>query len=98
MNTPFSSHAWRELQSTAAAQLRPDFADHVLRSARPSVLPLSPLVAWISNPFTVSAATAALCLAVVVFVHSHLTNTASQQHLADWQEISVLTASLDTTP
>lgn len=98
MNTPFNSHAWRELQSRAAAQLRPDFADHVLRCAQPAALPVSPFAAWVSSPFTVSAATAALCLAVVVSVHSHTTKVASDQHLADWQEISLQIASLDLTP
>lgn len=98
MNTPFSSHAWRELQSRAAAQLRPDFADHVLRRARPVAKPVSSFTVWVTNPFTVSTATAALCLLAVVFVHSHITNTVSEQHLAAWQEISLQTASLDLTP
>jgi len=98
MNTPFSSHAWRELQTRAAEQLRPDFADHVLRCARPSAKPVSPFTVWVTSPFTVSTATAAFCLLAVVFIHSHITNTASEQHLAAWQEISLQTASLDLTP
>lgn len=98
MNMPFSSHAWRELQSRAADQLRPDFAAHVLRCARPGAPALSPFTVWVTSPFTVSAATAALCLLAVVFVHSHITHTVSEQHLAAWQEISVQTASIDLTP
>lgn len=99
MNTPFSSHAWRELQSRAAAQLGSDFADAVLRAAHAGpVQTVSPFRTWLASPFTVSAATAAVCLLAVVFVHARITDATSTQHLADWQEISIQTASLDLNP
>lgn len=97
MNTPFSSHAWTALRDRAASQLRPDFADQVLRSAR-GPLEIDEATGWFANPFTVSAATAAFCLLLVCLLHAHLTTAASLRHLEDWQEITMQTASLDPNP
>jgi hypothetical protein len=94
MNTPFNSHAWRHLRQHAAAQLSPQFADNVLRAARIDAADTR----WTSSPFFVSAATAALCLLSVMLFHVRATNAASEQHLADWAEISVQTASIDPNP
>ena len=96
MNTPFSSHAWNALRTRAAAQLRPSFADDVLRAARASGPQESQ--SWFASPFTISAVTAAVCLSTVCFLHALSTNAANLQNLEDWQEISVQTASLGLNP
>lgn len=97
MNTPFSSHAWRALQDRAAAQLRPSFADDVLRAARNSAA-TEESASWFASPFTISAITAAVCLSAVCFLHAYSTNAETRQHLEDWQEISLQTASLGINP
>ena len=101
MNTPFSSHAWRELQDRAAAELSPNFADNVLRAARAGSGEVSFFQALAGSPFVVSALTAVICFMVVIMAHVHSTQVANDQRLADWQEISRQTASLelaDLTP
>jgi len=100
MNTPPDPlSAWRHLRNHASAQLPAHFADDVLRSAR--VMPtgfasLSP--AEFLHTFFVSAGTAIACLLLVIIVHSTITRSASLEHLADWEEISMQTASLDGAP
>jgi hypothetical protein len=98
MNTPFSSHSWRQLREHAAAQLSPNFADNVLRATRVAAAAQSPWERWFANQFAISAATAAICLLGLVFVHAQKTAATSDQHLADWMEISVQTASLEPNP
>lgn len=94
MNTPFNAEAWRQLREHAAGQLSPNFADNVLRASRLQTSLESP---W-SSPFLVSAATAALCFFLVVFFHAQATNAANSQNLADWNEISLLSASFEPNP
>ena len=100
MNTPpDSSSAWRHLRSHASAQLSANFADQVLRAARlrpAGQAPLSP--AEFIHTFFVSAGTAVACLLLVIIIHSSTTRSASLEHLADWEEISMQTASLDGAP
>src|ERR1700712_724397 len=97
MNTPPDPFtAWRHLRSHASAQLPATFADNVLRSARSrsgGLAALSPTE--FLHTFLVSAGTAIACLLVVFIVHSTTTRWASLEHLADWEEISMQTASLD---
>ena len=78
------SRAWESLRLHASAQLRTGFADRVLRAARQGV----EAAPSIFSQFALSAATAALCfMAVAVFEASH-TSAASDQNLADWQDIA----------
>jgi len=100
MNTPPDPlPAWRHLRTHASAQLSANFADNVMRAAclRPGGLfPFSPTE--FLHTFFVSAGTALACLLVVIIVHSTTTRSASLEHLADWEEISMQTASLDGAP
>jgi hypothetical protein len=96
MNTPFNPLAWRRLFDRGAAFLPSDFADRVLRAHRAADALEGD--SWLSNPFTVSAATAALCLGLLVLFHAQQTHSMSELHLADWQEISAQTASIDPAP
>ena len=95
MNTPPDFPAWRQLQSHAAAQLPGDFADRVLRAARLAEPEPSPAKRILLHPFAVSTYTAAACLVAVVIFHTRSTEETSAQHLAEWQEVTMQTASLD---
>lgn len=74
------AEAWRQLEERAAAQLRPGFAGRVLQAARP-VQPV------FLAQLALSAATAALFLLAVVFVHQRATRAATDRNLADWRQI-----------
>lgn len=75
--------AWQQLQAHAASQLRPGFAARVLRAAR-----IFPRVPSLLDQVALSAATAALCLLGVMFVHAHNTRLEEQQNLAGWQQLA----------
>jgi hypothetical protein len=94
---PFNSEAWRQLQNRAAHQLSPQFADNVLREARLDA-GATEKTGWLSSPLVVSAATATVCLLTLVLFHVQRIEATSARHLADWQEISAQTASLDPSP
>ena len=77
--------AWAQLQRHASAQIRPGFADRVVRAARagaeaaPSLLTI----------FTLSAVTAALCLAAVTFTHKRAQDAEEREiNIAGWQRIA----------
>ena len=72
------SHAWLALNDRAVSLLRPGFADRVLRAAREAVPTLA-------SQFALSAATAAICLLVVCFVHSRIAANETARNLAGWQ-------------
>ena len=78
--------AWRQLHARGADQLRPGFAERVLRAARAAAEMPS-----LSSQFALSAATAVVCLAAVVFVQDRTAQQADERNLADWERI-VLTA------
>ena len=92
MNMPSESSAWRQLQECAASQLSPQFANNVLRAARELAAESN---AWFSRAWFVSAATATVCLAGLMFFHAQHTESTSATHLAAWQDISAQTASLE---
>lgn len=73
---------WRQLNDHAARQLRPGFAERVLRAARAATEMPS-----LSSQFALSAATAALCLAAVIFVQDRSAQQADERNLADWERI-----------
>ena len=95
MNTPPDHPAWRQLQAHAAARLPGDFADRVLRTARLTQPEPSAAKRILLHPFAVSTYTAAACLIAVVILHTRQTDETSAQHLAEWQEVTMQTASLD---
>ena len=73
---------WREFNVHAAKQLRPGFAERVLRAARAAAD-----VPSLTSQFALSAATAAVCLAAVIFVQDRSAQLADERNLADWQLI-----------
>ena len=81
---------WRELLHVGAQQLRPGFAERVLRAAKAAVDMPS-----LASQFALSAVTAAVCLAAVLFVHERNVQQADQRNLAQWQQM-VLIAQDDT--
>jgi negative regulator of sigma E activity len=80
--TAAETAAWRQLHARAATQLRPGFAQRVLLAARSVTEPS------FSSQFILSAATAAVCLLAVVFVHQRTTSDEDARNLAGWQEIA----------
>jgi hypothetical protein len=75
------SYAWQALNEHAASRLRVGFAERTLRAAR-AVAPT-----FVSQCL-LSAATAAVCLTVVVFVHARITADETARNLAGWQKLA----------
>lgn len=82
---------WRELFGLGAREIRPGFAERVLRAARAATEMPS-----LASQFALSAATAAVCLAAVLFVHHRLVEAADERNLAEWQQI--VSIAQDDTP
>lgn len=84
---------WAQLNSHAAEQLRPGFAARVLRAARalPNAVPS------LLDQLAFGAATTAICLAAVVYLHSRNTRLENEQNLAGWQQIADEADDLDQT-
>jgi hypothetical protein len=83
-------HAWAGLSARGAAQLRPGFADAVLREARRRILD-EPSFA---KQLALSAATAALCVAAVAIVDARRPASVSDRNLAAWQQIAAASEDL----
>lgn len=75
-------NSWRALFAVGSRQLRPGFAERVLRAARAAAEMPS-----LGSQFALSAATAAVCLGAVLFLHHHRAEAADEHNLAVWQEI-----------
>jgi hypothetical protein len=84
---------WEQLRTHAAAQMRPGFAARVLRAARalPNKMPS------LLDQLAFGAATAALCLAAVLYFHSRSTRLENERNLAGWHQIADEAADLDQT-
>lgn len=77
--------AWAQLQRHASAQLRPGFADRVVRAARAGAEAAPTLL----SIFTLSAVTAALCLAAVTLSNKQAQDPAEREiNIAGWQRIA----------
>jgi hypothetical protein len=74
--------AWLALNAHAASLLRPGFAERTLRAAR-AVAPT------FLSQCLLSAATAAVCVVLILFVHARVTAIETARNLAGWQEIAV---------
>lgn len=82
--------AWRQLQARGAKQLRPGFAERVLRAARAATEMPS-----FSSQLALSAATAAVCLAAVLFVQHRQQEQADAHNLAEWRNIVAFAQEID---
>ena len=80
--SPAERAAWQKLHVQAAAQLRPGFAARVMHAAREAAAPS------FSSQCMLGAATAAVCLLAVIFIHQNSTNTENARSLSDWQEFA----------
>lgn len=85
------SYAWLALNNRAATLLRPGFAERVLRAARV----VAPTLA---SQFALSAATAAVCLVAVCFVHSRMVANETARNLAAWQAFAAEAEQLGQLP
>lgn len=84
--------AWRGLFAAGARRLSPGFADRVLRAARAAAdLPS------IRGHLALSAATAAVCLGAVVFLHNRSVERADARNLAEWERIMEIADDDSTT-
>jgi hypothetical protein len=81
--------AWMSLQEHAASQIAPGFADRVLRAARENASPL-----FVAH-FAMCAATAALCLIMVVLFHARASGDEDATSLASWSEIAAQASDVD---
>jgi hypothetical protein len=90
--SPAETEAWNKLHAAAAAQLHPSFAQRVLQAARAITEPS------FFSQFAVSAATAAVCLLAVVFIHQRATQTENAANIASWQQIASAAAEYDLSP
>jgi hypothetical protein len=78
-----SAAGWAQLRAHAAAQVRPSFAARVLRAAREF-----PKRVTLWEQFAFGAATAAICLVAVVYLHSRNSRLESERNLAGWQQLA----------
>ena len=92
---PPEARVWGDLEDHAAAQLQAGFADRVLRAVR-AALPMQ--MPSLSSQFALSAATAALCMIAVVYVHDRDTRIENERNLASWQQLAVEAQEIDLSP
>jgi hypothetical protein len=83
---------WEQLRVHAAAQVRPGFAARVLRAARDL-----PRRVTLLEQLAFGAATAALCLMAVVYLHSRNLRLENERNLAGWQQLADEAGELDQT-
>ncbi|MDP3072157.1 MAG: hypothetical protein Q8N18_17835 [Opitutaceae bacterium] len=76
------AETWRSLFAAGARRLSPGFADRVLRAAR-----VATELPSLGSHLAVSAATAAVCLAAVLFVHQRSVERDDARNLAEWGRI-----------
>ena len=77
-----STETWRSLFAAGARRLSPSFADRVLRAARAAAeLPS------MGSHLALSAATAAVCLGAVLFMHNRSVSRADARNIAEWERI-----------
>ena len=84
--------AWQQLRLAAVACLRPGFAERVLRAARAAAEMPS-----FTSQLALSAATAAVCLGAVLFVHHRELEQADARNLAEWRKIVAVAQEFDTS-
>ena len=85
-----SPASWGQLQARASACLRPGFAERVLRAARAAAEMPS-----FASQLALSAATAAVCLGAVLYVHNRRLEEADARNLAEWSKIVAIAQEMD---
>ena len=75
--------AWRQMQEQGAAQLRPGFAERVLRAVRTRIQDRT-----VFGQLALGAATAAICVAAVLFYHNREFRLQEERAIADWQQLA----------
>jgi hypothetical protein len=75
---------WQALRAHGAAQLRPGFAERVIRAARG----IQERVPSLFDRLAFGAATVAVCIAAVVFIHHRQRQAQEAQVLASWQQFT----------
>jgi len=75
--------AWQQLQDHAAAQLHAGFAERVLRAVRTRIQDSS-----VFSQLALGAATAAICVAAVLFYHNREFRIQEERAIADWQQLA----------
>lgn len=79
------TQVWSDLRSHAATQLRPGFADRVVRAAQAG----AKAVPSLTSIFALSATTVALCFLVVALSGDAVRDAAENDfNLAGWQRIA----------
>ena len=81
------SYAWLALHEHAAVMLRPGFAERTLRAARE-------IAPTFGSQIMLSAATVAVCLTAIFFVHTRQTANETARNLAGWEAIAMEVESL----
>jgi hypothetical protein len=84
------AETWREFFALGSRQIRPGFAERVIRAAKAAADMPS-----LGSQFALSAATAAVCLGAVLFLHQRDMQAADERNLADWHRM-VMVAEDDT--
>ncbi len=84
--------AWSRLQAEGAAQLRTGFAQRVLQAARAVTGPS------LSRQFILSAATVAVCVFAVVFVHERSKSQENARNLAGWEQLAAVSQDAEFNP
>jgi hypothetical protein len=92
---PPGDRVWVELEEHAVTQLEAGFADRVLRAVR-AALPAE--IPSLFSQFALSAATAAVCLIAVVYVHDRTTRLEDERNLASWRQLAADTQDIDLSP
>ena len=82
---------WQQLWAVASARLRPGFAGRVLQAARAAADMPS-----VASQLALSAATAAVCLGAVLFLHNRNLEQTDARNLAEWQKIVAAAQEIDT--
>ena len=77
-----ADETWRAFFSLGARNVRPGFAERVLRAARAATD-----IPSLASHFALSAATAAVCLSAVFFLHQRNVDAADARNLAEWQQL-----------
>jgi hypothetical protein len=87
------SEAWQHLREHGAAQLRPGFANRVIRAARAGAGAAPTFL----RPFAVCAAMATLGLLAVSLYRDRAYTEENSRNLAGWQEITAQADDFDQT-